>query len=193
MRPTFPTVTMSTMTTYASPTPQATSGPEAAIGLALVRVTIGAMFVWVFFENRGKGLYKPAGYAGLIGYYIKASHCPDAWRAVMRVMADHAAIAAPLQGLTEISLGILTRHRTACPACRICGFSVSRRPLDLRVRYLVDLGTARFGDRMPWALYRPRRPEMGRRRIAGTALASFCVVVIGPSPRASIRHHTHPQ
>ena len=31
--------------------------PQAANGLAIVRVTIGAMFVWVFFENLGKGLY----------------------------------------------------------------------------------------------------------------------------------------
>ncbi len=37
---------------------------DAANGLALVRVTIGAMFVWVFFENLGKGPYTPAGYAG---------------------------------------------------------------------------------------------------------------------------------
>lgn len=95
------------MTTYANPTPEAMNGPEAPTGLALVRVTIGAMFVWVFFENLGKGLYKPAGYMGLINYYIKASHCPDAWRAVMRVMASHASIVAPLQGMTEISLGIL--------------------------------------------------------------------------------------
>ena len=38
----------------------------SARGLAIVRITIGAMFVWVFFENLGKGLYTPAGYAGLI-------------------------------------------------------------------------------------------------------------------------------
>jgi len=31
--------------------------PDAANGLALVRMTIGAMFVWVFFENLGKGGY----------------------------------------------------------------------------------------------------------------------------------------
>jgi uncharacterized membrane protein YphA (DoxX/SURF4 family) len=80
---------------------------EAANGLALVRVTIGSMFVWVFFENLGKGLYTPAGYAGLISYYIKASHSPAAWKAVMGVVASHAAVAAPMQGLTEISLGIL--------------------------------------------------------------------------------------
>src|SRR5215470_13512632 len=79
----------------------------AANGLALVRLTIGAMFVWVFFENKGKGLYKVAGYSGLINYYIKMSHSPAAWKALMGVMASHASIAAPLQGLTEISLGIL--------------------------------------------------------------------------------------
>ena len=80
---------------------------DAANGLALVRVTIGSMFVWVFFENLGKGLYTPAGYAGLISYYIKASHSPAAWKAVMGLMASQAAVAAPIQAMTEISLGIL--------------------------------------------------------------------------------------
>ena len=75
------------MESNASPTSTAAKQLPAANGLALVRVTIGAMFVWVFFENLGKGLYTPAGYAGLINYYIKASHCPGcmeggdgAWR-----------------------------------------------------------------------------------------------------------------
>src|SRR5438445_12132136 len=81
--------------------------PEAANGLAIVRLTIGAMFVWVFFENLGKGLYTPAGYVGLIRHYIEASHSPAAWKAVMGLAANHAAIAAPMQGMTEISLGIL--------------------------------------------------------------------------------------
>jgi uncharacterized membrane protein YphA (DoxX/SURF4 family) len=81
--------------------------PQAASGLAIVRVTIGAMLVWVFFENLGKGLYTAAGYSGLINSYIKASHCPAAWKAVMSLAANHAAIAAPMQGLTEISLGVL--------------------------------------------------------------------------------------
>ena len=80
---------------------------DAANGLALVRVTIGSMFVWVFFENLGKGLYTPAGYAGLINYYIKASHSPAVWKAVMGLTASHAAMAAPMQGMTEISLGVL--------------------------------------------------------------------------------------
>jgi uncharacterized membrane protein YphA (DoxX/SURF4 family) len=80
---------------------------EAANGLALVRVTIGSMFVWVFFENLGKGLYTPAGYAGLISYYIKSSHAPAAWKAVMGLVESHAAVAAPMQAMTEISLGVL--------------------------------------------------------------------------------------
>jgi uncharacterized membrane protein YphA (DoxX/SURF4 family) len=81
--------------------------PYAANGLALVRLTIGAMFVWVFFENLGKGLYTRAGYENLINYYVKASHSPAAWKAVVSFMASHAAMVAPMQAMTEISLGIL--------------------------------------------------------------------------------------
>src|SRR5258706_12384211 len=95
------------MASNASLTPWEARQLPAANGLALVRVTIGAMFVWVFFENLGKGLYTTAGYAGLINYYIKASHSPDAWKAVMGFMANHAAMAAPGQAATEICLGIL--------------------------------------------------------------------------------------
>jgi len=80
---------------------------DAANGLALVRVTIGSMFVWVFFENLGKGLYTPTEYADLISHYIKEGHSPGVWKAVMGLMASHAAIAAPIQAMTEISLGIL--------------------------------------------------------------------------------------
>lgn len=88
-------------------TSQVAGQPDAANGLALVRMAIGAMFVWVFFENLGKGLYSPAGYAGLIRYYIQASHSPAAWKAIMGLMASHAAMAAPLQAIAEIGLGIL--------------------------------------------------------------------------------------
>jgi uncharacterized membrane protein YphA (DoxX/SURF4 family) len=78
-----------------------------ATGLALVRLTIGAMFVSVFFENLGKGTYTAGGYAGVINYYIKSSHSPAVWKAVMSLVVSNAAIAAPLQALTEISLGVL--------------------------------------------------------------------------------------
>ena len=81
--------------------------PPAAEGLALIRMTIGAMFVWVFFENLGKTLYTARGYSGLIRHYIEAGHSPAAWKAVMALAANHAAMAAPMQAALEISLGIL--------------------------------------------------------------------------------------
>ncbi len=80
---------------------------RAANGLAIVRMTIGALFVSVFFENQGKGLYRPAGYAGLISYYIKQGHAPAVWKSVMALAASHAAMAAPMQAVLELSLGIL--------------------------------------------------------------------------------------
>jgi uncharacterized membrane protein YphA (DoxX/SURF4 family) len=99
---------MTTTTTSVRSDVTASSHPsQAATGLAIVRLTIGAMFVSVFFENLGKGLYTAAGYAGLINSLIKPSHAPAAWKAVMGLAANHAALAAPMQGLTEISLGIL--------------------------------------------------------------------------------------
>src|ERR1700746_2267741 len=81
--------------------------PYARFGLAIVRLTIGAMFVGVFFENLGKGLYTPGGYAGLINFYIQHDHAPAVWKSVMALAASHASMAAPLQGCTEISLGVL--------------------------------------------------------------------------------------
>jgi len=84
-----------------------TQEQNAGMGLAVVRLTVGAMFVWVFFENLGKGLYTAAGYANLIHYYLKASHAPSAWKAVMTSAANHAALAGPMQATAEISLGIL--------------------------------------------------------------------------------------
>ena len=88
-------------------TSQTVIQPHAGIGLAIVRLTIGTMFVWVFFENLGKGLYTPGGYAGLINFYIQHDHAPAAWKSVMALAASHASMAAPLQGCTEISLGVL--------------------------------------------------------------------------------------
>jgi uncharacterized membrane protein YphA (DoxX/SURF4 family) len=65
------------------------------------------MFVWVFFENLGKGLYTPAAYASLIQNYIQKGHAPAAWKAVMALVANNASTAAPGQAVTEISLGVL--------------------------------------------------------------------------------------
>ncbi len=122
----------------------------AASGLALIRLTIGAMFVWVFFENLGKGLYRPAGYAGLINYYINASHCPAIWKSVMGLAASHAALAAPMQGLTEISLGILL----------LIGL-FTRPAATLAFLFLGSLWISEFGTSWIWELLVPVMASLG--------------------------------
>ena len=65
---------------------QATDTREASRkeqALAVLRVTLGLMFVWVFFENLGKGAYTPAGYKGVIDFYLKNGHAPALWKAIM--------------------------------------------------------------------------------------------------------------
>ena len=138
------------MTTNANPTLEAINQPEAAIGLALVRVTIGAMFVWVFFENLGKGLYTPAGYAGLIRYYIKAGHAPAAWKTVMALAASHATMAAPLQAVTEISLGILL----------VIGL-LTRPAAFVAFLYLGSLWVSEWGTAWIWELLVPVLASLG--------------------------------
>ena len=115
--------------TNTGPTQNSANQAPAANGLAIVRVTIGAMLVWVFFENLGKGLYTPAGYAGLINYYIKASHSPAVWKAVMGLAASHAAMAAPMQAVTEIGSWNPASDRSADAPGRLCCVSVPGQPL----------------------------------------------------------------
>jgi len=120
------------------------AAPPAAAGLAIVRVTIGAMLIWVFFENLGKGLYTPSGYAGLINYYIQHSHSPAVWKSVMGLAASHAAMAAPMQALTEISLGILLV---------IC--LVTRPAALVAFLYLGSLWISEWGTAWIWELLVP--------------------------------------
>jgi len=138
------------MMTNASPTQNVTDRLPAANGLAIVRVTIGAMLVWVFFENLGKGLYSPAGYAGLINGYIKASHSPAAWKAVMALAASHAAMAAPMQALTEISLGILL----------VVGL-LTRPASFVAFLYLGSLWISEWGTAWIWELLVPVLASLG--------------------------------
>jgi uncharacterized membrane protein YphA (DoxX/SURF4 family) len=123
---------------------------QAANGLAIVRLTIGAMFVWVFFENLGKGLYNPAGYASLINYYIKASHSPAAWKWVMGLMASHAAMAAPMQAATEISLGILL----------VIGL-LTRPAAFVAFLFLASLWVSEWGTSWIWELLVPVLASLG--------------------------------
>jgi uncharacterized membrane protein YphA (DoxX/SURF4 family) len=134
----------------ASPTPSEAKQLPAANGLALVRVTIGAMLVWVFFENLGKGLYTPAGYAGLISYYIKNSHSPAIWKSVMALAASHAAMAAPLQAMTEISLGILL----------VIGL-LTRPAAFVAFLYLGSLWISEWGTSWIWELLVPVLASLG--------------------------------
>ena len=87
--------------------PGTSAGRSAQRGLAVARLVIGAMFVWVFVENYGKGLYAPGGYAGLIQVYIERGHAPAAWKSVMALAAANARIAAPMQAVTEFTFGLL--------------------------------------------------------------------------------------
>jgi uncharacterized membrane protein YphA (DoxX/SURF4 family) len=75
--------------------------------VAILRFTLGALFIWVFFENLGKGAYTPAGYAGVINYYLTKGGSPEVWKSVMRLMAANAAVAAPMQAAAELSFGVL--------------------------------------------------------------------------------------
>ena len=129
--------------------------PNAGMGLAMVRLTIGAMFVWVFFENLGKGLYKPAGYAGLINGYIENSSAPAVWKSVMALAASHASTAAPLQALTEISLGVLL----------VLGL-VTRPVALVAFAFLSSLWISEWGTAWIWELLVP-------------VLASFSLVIGG--------------
>lgn len=122
----------------------------AASGLALVRVTIGAMLVSVFFENLGKGAYSPSGYAGVINFYIKSGHSPAIWKSVMAMVASHAAIAGPMQAATELSLGILL----------VIGL-LTRPVAFVAFLYLGSLWMSEWGAAWIWELLVPVLASLG--------------------------------
>ncbi len=132
------------MTMNPTPTRNSVHHTSAASGLALVRLTLGTMFVWVFFENLGKGLYTPGGYAGLINYYIQHGHSPSPWKAIMGLAASHAAMAAPMQAITEICLGVLL----------IIGL-LTRPVAFVAFLYLGSLWVSEWGTAWIWELLVP--------------------------------------
>ncbi|MCA1650929.1 MAG: hypothetical protein LC753_11850 [Acidobacteria bacterium] len=127
-----------------------TTSVRARRALALARLVIGAMFVWVFFENYGKGLYTREGYANLIDTYATRGSAPEAWKSVMRLMAANAAVVAPLQAVAEISFGVLLVLGLFTPAVAFAAFA-----------FLTSLWVSEWGTAWIWELLVPM----------GTALA----------------------
>jgi uncharacterized membrane protein YphA (DoxX/SURF4 family) len=108
------------------------------------------MLVWVFFENLGKGLYTPAGYAGLIQYYIKQGHSPAVWKWVEGLVASHAEMAAPGQAFTEITLGVLL----------VIGL-FTRPAAFVAFLYLGSLWISEWGTSWIWELLVPVLASLG--------------------------------
>jgi uncharacterized membrane protein YphA (DoxX/SURF4 family) len=79
----------------------------AQVALTILRLGLGSLFISVFFENLGKGFYSPSGYSGLINFYIEKGHAPQLLKSVMALMASHSSLAGPMQGLTEITFGVM--------------------------------------------------------------------------------------
>ena len=117
---------------------------NAPIALAILRVSLGVLFISTFFENLGKGLYSASGYSGLINNYIQNGHAPQTLKSVMTLMASHANVAGPMQAVTEITFGVLL----------LVGFLT--RPVALGAfLFLTTLWMAEWGTAWIWELLLP--------------------------------------
>ena len=112
--------------------------------LAVIRVAIGAMFVWVFFENYNKGAYTPAGYRGVIEYYVQSGHAPAVWKSIMAFVAGHASVAGPLQAISELGFGVALVTGTA-----------SRLVAAAAAGFLFTLWLSELGAAWVWELLVP--------------------------------------
>ena len=128
----------------ASPEDSIHRDDQARTALALLRITLGAMFVWVFFENLGKGLYTPQGYAGLINVYADRGMAPEFWKGVMRVVASQAAIMAPVQAASEIGFGVVLVLGLLTPVIALSSFV-----------FLTSLWVSEWGTAWIWELLVP--------------------------------------
>ena len=121
-----------------------TQRKSAQVALTILRLGLGSLFISVFFENLGKGLYSPSGYSGLINYYIEKGHAPQLLKSIMALMANHAGFAGPMQGVTEITFGVLL----------LVGFFT--RPIALGAfLFLSTLWVAEWGTAWIWELLIP--------------------------------------
>jgi len=112
--------------------------------MAIMRLGLGVMFLYVFVENLSKGLYGQNGYSSLIKYYIEKSHAPGSWKNIMSLMASHSAVAGPLQGVTEFSFGLFLF------------FGLLTRPVALAAfLFLTSLWISEWGTAWIWELLVP--------------------------------------
>ncbi|MBI2833853.1 MAG: DoxX family membrane protein [Acidobacteria bacterium] len=105
---------------------------------------MAALFIYVFFENWNKGAYAPAGYAGVINYYLKNGHAPDAWKSVMSFMASQAAVTGPAQAVTELGFGVLLLVGVATRLVGLAAFG-----------FLTSLWISEWGAAWIWELLVP--------------------------------------
>ena len=117
---------------------------RAQVALAILRIGLGSLFLWVFFENLGKGLYSPAAYSGLINHYIEKGQAPQLLKSIMALMASNASVAGPMQGVTEITFGVFLL------------IGLLTRPVALAAfLFLSTLWVAEWGTAWIWELLMP--------------------------------------
>ncbi len=128
------------------PEARVTAGHAAAEAraLAVIRIAVGAMFVWVFFENLRKGAYTPSGYRNVIEHYLTHGAAPGVWKSVMSFVARHGAVAGPLQAAAELGLGIALVTGAA-----------SRLAAALAAGFLFTLWISELGAAWIWELLIP--------------------------------------
>ena len=130
--------------------PSPNSFRSAMTGIAIMRIGLGAMFLYVFFENLRKGLYGKDGYTGLINYYIENGHAPALWKNIMSLAASHATVAGPMQAVTEFSFGVLLL------------IGLLTRPVALAAfLFLTSLWISEWGTAWIWELLLPMTVALG--------------------------------
>jgi uncharacterized membrane protein YphA (DoxX/SURF4 family) len=124
--------------------------------LVVFRLMLGVLFLSVWGSNIDKGLYDPAPYANLIDFYADEGDAPGFWKEVMRFVAASSSVAAPLQLVGELALGVLL---VLGLATRVTGVAAG---LFLSALWVSELGVP---DEWAWSLVFP-------------ALAAFAVALL---------------
>jgi uncharacterized membrane protein YphA (DoxX/SURF4 family) len=92
---------------------------------------LGVLFLSVWASNLEKGLYGADAYAALIRSYADEGEAPGPWKAVMRLVADNAAVVSKLQLVAELlfgvclTLGLFTRLAGFASAAFLTGLWIS--------------------------------------------------------------------